>query len=129
MKNFLIGAVAGLGLLFINSPLLAQYLPGHDYQRVQTSAYRQESPLTAIEGTLASNGVSLNSSLSADQWNYFASETFPGFTPPSPETLFPSLASTPSPYSPSTNASHDPVSFSTWWNAIRPYLSGSGYEG
>ena len=126
MKNLFLSALAGLGLLFMTLPASARYLPRQDYQKVQY-AYRQETPLAAIEGTLASDGVSLNITQSADKWNYYAAQTFPGFTPPSPETLFPWLANTQSSYYPYTNASHDPVSFTTWWNAIQPYLSGGGY--
>ena len=87
--------------------------------------YRYQTPLPAIENTLAANGVSTNSMQSADQWNYYARETFPGFVPPSPEALFPQLANVESSVYPYQSAVHDPVSFQSWWNAIQPYLQGS----
>ncbi|HTX33602.1 MAG TPA: hypothetical protein VME43_01225 [Bryobacteraceae bacterium] len=125
MKHILISALAGFGLLLMTLPASAQYLPRRDYHQVQYA--NQQTPLSAIQGTLTANGVSQNAMRSADQWNYFASETFPGFTPPAPESLFPWLANTPSTVNAYTNASHDPVSFTTWWNAIQPYLTAAGY--
>ena len=118
MKHILISALAGACLLLMTLPASAQYLPRRDYHQVQYA--NQQSQLTAIQETLTANGVSLNAMRSADQWDYFASETFPGFNPPSPESLFPWLANTPSTVSSNANASHDPVSFTTWWNACSP---------
>jgi len=119
MRHLLTSLIAACGLLLISLPARAQYQPAPYYNN---QGY--ESALSAIEGTLTSSGVSLNALQSADQWNYYAARTFPGFTPPAPETLFPSLANAPSSYQPYTNASHDPVSFTTWWDAIQPYLQG-----
>jgi len=111
----------------------AQYQPQRDYQRYggqhQRYEYRtdQQSLRSAIENTLADNNVAINTMLSADKWNYYAKITFSGFQPPSPETLFPSMANLASDYNRYADASHDPVSFTTWWNAILPYLQNSDY--
>jgi hypothetical protein len=131
MKHIVMSLLAGSGLLLTTITASAQFLPRRDSQQDQGYSYQSQrgaaSPVAAIEGTLAADGVSLNMRQSADKWNYYAAETFPGFTAPAPETLFPWLANTPSSHNPYTNASHDPVSFNTWLNAIEPYLPGSGY--
>jgi hypothetical protein len=80
------------------------------------------NPYVAITAQLAAAGDSTSSLMSADQWNYFAAQAYPTFSAPAPETLFPALANTPSTVNAGLNASHDPVSFSTWWAAISPYL-------
>ena len=123
--------VAG-GLLLMSFAASAQYQPPRDrYYRdsrdgsyQDNRGYRYQTPLPAIENTLAANGVSTRSVQSADQWNYYASMTFPGFVPPSPETLFPQRANVQSSQNPYQSAAHDPVTFRAWWNAIQPYIEG-----
>jgi hypothetical protein len=131
MRHLLRSVFAVGGLLLMSVAANAQYqyqqprdYNGRDYNSRAYRGDRYRSPRAAIENTLAANRVSLNSMQSADQWNYYASETFPDFTPPSPETLFPWQAHVRSRESRYENASHDPVSFDTWWNAISPYLQG-----
>jgi hypothetical protein len=122
------GVVVG-SLLFMSLAANAQYRPPADQRpsHYYNQRYQDNSARSAIENTLAANRISLDAMMSADQWNYYAAETFRDFTPPSPETLFPWLANRVSSRSRYMDASHDPVSFTTWWRAISPYLQGSDY--
>ena len=78
--------------------------------------------MAAIQTAAAAAGLSTTGTASPDQWNYFAAQVIPGFTPPAPESLFPSSVTA------TVNNSHAPVSFSTWWNALVPFLP-SGLSG
>ena len=78
--------------------------------------------MAAIQTAAAAGGLSTTGTASPDQWNYFAAQVIPGFTPPAPESLFPSSVTA------TVNNSHAPVSFSTWWNAFVPFLP-SGLSG
>lgn len=78
--------------------------------------------MAAIQTAAAAAGLSTTGTASPDQWNYFAAQVIPGFTPPAPESLFPSSVTA------TVNNSHAPVSFSTWWNAFVPFLP-SGLSG
>jgi len=88
-----------------------------------TPAVPYANTLAKLTAAIQAAGYSTTSSmLSADEWNYYAAQVITGWTPPSPETLYPSLASIPSTINPGLDQSHDPTNFSTWWTAVQPFL-------
>ena len=70
--------------------------------------------LQAIQNVINNSGVSstyIYSQQSPDIWNYYAMQAIPGWTAPTPESMFGTYGN-----------AHAPITFQAWWQKVQQFL-------